>query len=191
MFHEAIQDLDKAKEIYNELIQINPTDFQSLKRLVALERDRGKINEAIGLLNKYIENNQQDHEAWLELTELYLSKHNYDKAMFCYEEILAINPGNYHVNIRYAEILYSAGSDNIDNLYTARKYYSHALTLQNDKTATRALWGLLKVCKAIESNLKKEDEKNTELIKVCQEKINEIYASKKTSANVQSMTLMK
>jgi hypothetical protein len=51
-----------------------------VKRLVALERDRGKINEAIILLNKYLENNQQDNEAWLELTDLFLSKHNYEKA---------------------------------------------------------------------------------------------------------------
>jgi ER membrane protein complex subunit 2 len=80
MFHEAIQDFDKAKEIYNELISLNGSDFQTVKRLVALERDRGKINEAIVLLNKYLENNQQDHEAWLELTDLFLSKHNYEKA---------------------------------------------------------------------------------------------------------------
>ena len=80
MFHEAIQDFDKAREIYNELISLNGSDFQTVKRLVALDRDRGKINEAINLLNKYLENNQQDHEAWLELTDLFLSKHNYEKA---------------------------------------------------------------------------------------------------------------
>ncbi len=129
MFHEAIQYYEKAKEIYNELISINASDYQTVKRLVALERDRGKINEAITLLNKYLENNQQDNEAWLELTDLYLSKHNYEKAQFCYEEILSMNPGNFHCNIRYAEILYSAGSENLDNLYNARKYFSHALAL--------------------------------------------------------------
>ncbi len=59
---------------------MNASDFQSVKRLVAFERDRGKLNEAIGLLNKYLENNQQDVEAWTELTDIYLSKHNYEKA---------------------------------------------------------------------------------------------------------------
>jgi len=38
-FHEASQDSDKAKEIYNELISINPSDFQTIKRLIALHRD--------------------------------------------------------------------------------------------------------------------------------------------------------
>lgn len=55
MYHEAIADHDKARHIYNELIQTNPQDAQTFKRLVALERDAGKSNEAIILLNKYLE----------------------------------------------------------------------------------------------------------------------------------------
>lgn len=39
MLHEASQDYGKAKEIYNELLATNPGDMQTLKRLVALERD--------------------------------------------------------------------------------------------------------------------------------------------------------
>lgn len=74
MFHEAAQDVEKAREIYNELISNNPNDSQSVKRLVALDRDRGRLNEAIVLLNKYLEANQQDTEAWLELTDIYLSR---------------------------------------------------------------------------------------------------------------------
>ena len=74
MFHEAAQDLDKAREIYNELLTSTPNDQQTLKRLVAMERDRGRLNEAIALLNKYLESNQQDTEAWLDLTDIYLSR---------------------------------------------------------------------------------------------------------------------
>ena len=74
MFHEAFLDHDKAREIYNELLSLNPNDTHCVKRLIALERDRCKINEAIILLNKYLESNQQDAEAWLELTDLYLSR---------------------------------------------------------------------------------------------------------------------
>lgn len=74
MLHESAQDLDKARSIYNELLAVNPADAHALKRLVAMERDRGRLNEAITLLNQYLENNQQDAEAWLELTEIYLSR---------------------------------------------------------------------------------------------------------------------
>jgi tetratricopeptide (TPR) repeat protein len=74
MFHESEQDLDKARAIYNELLSVNANDNHALKRLVAMDRDRGRLNEAIQLLNQYLENNQQDAEAWIELTEIYLSR---------------------------------------------------------------------------------------------------------------------
>lgn len=45
-----------------------------------MERDRGEIGDAINLLNKYLETNQADTEAWNELTDIYLSKQNYEKA---------------------------------------------------------------------------------------------------------------
>ena len=72
-----------------------------------MERDRDHHTEAITLLNKYLEVNMQDVEAWTELTDIYLAKSNYAKAAFCYEEILSLQPNNFIVNLRYAEMLYS------------------------------------------------------------------------------------
>ena len=89
-------------------------------------------------------------EAWLELTDIYLAKLNYVKAAFCYEEVLSMQPNNFIVNLKYAEMLYShGGNDNLDNCYLARKYFSHALSLQNDNSnmLVRSLWGLLHTCK--------------------------------------------
>jgi len=37
-----------------------------------------------------------------------MSMQNYAKASFCYEEMLLREPKNYLVNLRYAELLYSA-----------------------------------------------------------------------------------
>lgn len=64
------------------------------------------------------------------------------------------------MNLKYAEMLYTMGSgnNNLDNLYLARKYFSHSLVLKEDYP--RALWGLLQTCKIIQSLAKKEDEKN-------------------------------
>ena len=107
MLYEAQYDLQRARDIYNELLAANPSDAQTLKRIVALERDSNKTGEAITLLNKYLEVNQQDVDAWLELTDIYLSKLNYSKAQFCYEEILTLQPNNPIVNINFAEMLYS------------------------------------------------------------------------------------
>ena len=91
------------------------------------------LSSALTVLNKFVEVNQEDHEAWLELSDIYLSKGNYAKALFCLEEILSVHPKNYLLNLRYAEILYSSGrQDRIGDLLNARKYFSHAAILKDD-----------------------------------------------------------
>ena len=74
-------------------------------------------------------------------------------------------------------------------LELSRKYYSHALILiDNEKNANelnnnviRALWGLLKTCKAIrinqvvKSNNKDEIAKNNEVMEIAQTRIKKIY----------------
>ena len=75
--------------------------------------------------------------------------------------MLLIQPNNFRLNLRYAEILYSMGG--IDNLFSARKYFSYALVL-NPKYL-RAQLGLIQTCKQIDAVQKKEDEKNSEILK--------------------------
>lgn len=64
------------------------------------------------MLNKHIEMNQENSEAWIELADIYLQKQNFTKALFCYEELLMHQPKNYIVNLRYAETLYSSARVN-------------------------------------------------------------------------------
>ena len=150
IFYEAQGQVIKAQEIYLDLIDQNPSDGQSIKRLVCLFRDMEMLSSALTVLNKYVEVNQEDHEAWLELSDIYLSKGNYSKALFCLEEVLAVHPKNYLLNLRYAELLYSADrKDRIGDLLNARKYFSHAAILKEDEKepCVRALFGLVRTCK--------------------------------------------
>ena len=64
MYHEAHGDAAKASTIYLDLISAEPTDAVSVKRLVALFRDMGVQNEALQILTKYLEVNQEDMEGW-------------------------------------------------------------------------------------------------------------------------------
>jgi len=48
--------------------------------------------------------NCMDWEAWLELSELYLSLLDYEKAAFCVEELILHNPNNHLYHQRYAEV---------------------------------------------------------------------------------------
>lgn len=118
--------------------------------------------DAIFVLNKYLEVNQNDEEAWNELCDIYLQKQNFAKAQFCMEELITAHPQNYQHNIKMAEIVYSqavASANNMQMLELSRKYYSHALVIIDDtakdaklvnNNVVRALWGLVKVCKTIQ-----------------------------------------
>ena len=141
------------------------------------------LSSALTVLNKFVEVNQEDHEAWLELSDIYLSKGNYAKALFCLEEILSVHPKNYLLNLRYAEILYSSSrQDRIGDLLNARKYFSHAAILKEDdkEPCIRALFGLVRTCKSIAVIAKKNenDDKNKEILDTAQQKIKEHYLRK-------------
>jgi len=132
------------------------------------------LKSALAVLNKYVETNQDDHEAWLELADIYMAKGNYSKALFCLEEVLATNPKNYLLNLRYAELLYSSHrSDRMTDLLNARKYFSHAAILKEDgnEPCMRALFGLVRTCKSIAATARKQenDEKNKEVLATAQE----------------------
>jgi cytochrome c-type biogenesis protein CcmH/NrfG len=146
------------------------------------------VKQAIDLLNKYLETNQEDAEAWAELADIYLKNQCYAKAAFCYEEIVLKEPKNYLVNLRYAEILYACSSnrDRLSDLVNARKYFSHAAILKQGEPEARAMWGLLKTCQAIDKINKKEDVKNTEMIAVTKRNIKEMY-ERKTKMQVNNM----
>lgn len=55
VFYESKGECDKAQNILVDLLHTNPEDKQTVKRLVALYRDMQWHNEAINVLNKYIE----------------------------------------------------------------------------------------------------------------------------------------
>lgn len=76
---------------------------------------------------------------------------------------------NFHVNIRFAEILYSisqsSNADRLEDLLQARKYFCHALVQrEGEAVSVRALFGLLRTCKSIEAVSKKEDPKNKDIM---------------------------
>lgn len=89
----------------------------------------------IDALTKYLDTYYDDHEAWLELCDTYLSKHLYDQAAYCCEEIIILQPSNHICFLKYAEILYTL------NLFPlAFKHYCKVLELCTDNV--RALYGL-------------------------------------------------
>ena len=68
----ALGKRNKAKTILTKLVQENLFDYESLKRRIAILRAEDNINQVITELNKYLEENCLDKEAWLELADIYM-----------------------------------------------------------------------------------------------------------------------
>ena len=59
-----------------------------------MSKHQGKLAECVQELNKYLSIYQCDGESWWELAEIYLNENEYEKAAFCFEEIIIIQPTN-------------------------------------------------------------------------------------------------
>ncbi|KAI7878362.1 uncharacterized protein EV154DRAFT_486192 [Mucor mucedo] len=135
MRFEAKGQLDEAQEVYDTILQEDDTNMLASKRQIALLKARNKEQEMIDALTKYLDTYYDDHEAWLELCDVYMSKHLYDQAAYCCEEIIILQPSNHICFLKYAEILYTL------NLFPlAFKHYCKVLELCTDNV--RALYGL-------------------------------------------------
>ena len=49
-------------------------------------------------MNKYLEIFQCDAESWFELAEIYISEYEYEKAAYCFEELILLNPANFLIH---------------------------------------------------------------------------------------------
>ncbi|XP_059971901.1 ER membrane protein complex subunit 2 isoform X2 [Mesoplodon densirostris] len=105
MRFEAMERYDDAIQLYDRILQEDPTNTAARKRKIAIRKAQGKNVEAIRELNEYLEQFVGDQEAWHELAELYINEHDYAKAAFCLEELMMTNPHNHLYCQQYAEAL--------------------------------------------------------------------------------------
>jgi len=150
MLAEAQQNYEDAIRIYDKILKQEPGQATILKRRISIEIEKGKRKDAITLLNEYLELFSDDTEGWLELANLYLKEQLYDYAAYCFEELILIEPHNYHYYIKYAEIKYS-----IPDYPLALKYFIFALELSKENIT--AFYGLLMTMNKI-GKLTKEEE---------------------------------
>ncbi|XP_053571261.1 ER membrane protein complex subunit 2 isoform X2 [Bombina bombina] len=103
MRFEAMERYDDALQVYDRILQEDPTNTATRKRKIAIRKAQGRNAEAIRELNEYLEQFVGDQEAWHELTELYINEHDYAKAAFCLEELIMTNPHNHLYCQQFAE----------------------------------------------------------------------------------------
>ena len=162
---------------YKQLIIDDEDDRESLKRYILFMKLRYKfsnINEYIDLWNEYLKVYMDDPEAWNELSDVYLSVNNYNKAIYCLEELLLHNPNNYKILNKIGDIY--ASMNNCENAKIALKYYSQSVLIQS---TPRAFWGIYHCINIIFREEKKLDVKEESLLKIAKEQLKNLYVNSK------------
>lgn len=97
VYYEAVGDESAAEASLGN----NPDDLRLLRRLATFSRRKknGDLNlpEYIKNLNFYLDLQPSDVEAWAELGDQYNLAGHYDKAAFCFQEVLLQNPLAYNI----------------------------------------------------------------------------------------------
>mmetsp|Transcript_51964 Transcript_51964/g.96139 ORF Transcript_51964/g.96139 Transcript_51964/m.96139 type:complete len:288 (-) Transcript_51964:76-939(-) len=168
IYRESIEDWNEAKRIYNKMLEEQPEDVTTRKRLIAMYKQRGRMSEAVDAINSYLETFCTDAEVWHELAEIYIEAGSLSRAVFCFEELLLQNPRSMYHILTHAELLYS-----VNDLELSRKYFSLAAFL--DGGCLRALWGLLMVSLA----LAEKDKTNERMQRLTESTLQKVRAAYK------------
>lgn len=183
--NELTDNYDIAIETFKKLIKANQEDRISLKRYLAtlkIKFSLANIKEYTEFLTEYLKIYQDDFDIWFELSDVYLLTNNYNKAIFCLEEILIFYPNNYAVYIKIADILSSF--NNTESALSALKYYSQAVLI---KPTLKGFWGIFYACNIVLKYNKALDEKNANLMKLAKIKILEFYENSDMKKSIEEI----
>lgn len=169
-------DVDVSVKKYKELMLLNEEDRNSIKRYLLFTKfglkmdDPNEVSDYITKWNEYLKAYMDDIDGWNELAEIYLQCNNYNKAIYCLEELILHNPNDYRTMTRIGDIYASMGST--DSMKTALKYYSQSILTQE---TPRAFVGIAHCLNGILKVEKKLDDKMKSLVKISKAKIKEFY----------------
>lgn len=174
---EAVEKYEEAMDLLDSIIKVDKANSACRKRKVAIYKAQGRIPAAIKELTDYLKIFAADAEGWQELSELYISECDWQKAAFCLEELILHNPHNHLLYQRYAEIKYTQGG--AENFESAMKYYYLAVKLCPKNL--RACYGLYLCAINLGALTKSSAEKKSTyaaIAKHAMTKVQSIYANK-------------
>ncbi|KAJ4821853.1 hypothetical protein Tsubulata_033275 [Turnera subulata] len=132
------QNLDVAKDCVNVLQKKFPESKRVGRLEAMLLEAKGSWGEAEKAYSSLLEDNQFDQIIHKRRVALAKAQGNmYKQAAFCYEEVILSQPMVPLYHLAYADVLYTLGG--LENLQTAKKYYSSTIELTGGKN-TRALF---------------------------------------------------
>lgn len=98
----------EARDLYHQVLNLNPSEPNSLKFLALIEKDNQQT-KAVHLLNEYIKIVPNDSEAFQLLGEIYLGLYQYQNSEIYFRKSLDLDPGNYKIMAKFGKSLWYQG----------------------------------------------------------------------------------
>ena len=161
---------------YKSMMINDQNDNESIKKYIYFMKlsmdlnDKQSINDYIELWNLYLDAYMNDPEAYNELAQVYLMVNEYDKAIFCLEELLLHNQNDYKTLNKIGDIYCS--KNNSADAKTAIKFYSRSILIN---PTPRAFFGIQNCCSIIIKKEKKLDESNQKLMDISKKELTKFY----------------
>ena len=118
---------------YKSMMINDQNDNESIKKYIFFMKlsvdlnNKQTINDYIELWNFYLDAYMNDPDAYNELAQIYLMVNEYDKAIYCLEELLLHSPNDYKVLNKIADIYCS--KNNSADAKIAIKNYSQSILI--------------------------------------------------------------
>ena len=104
--YQALNENDKAEEIYKKYLGVEPGSEDGVLALARLHMDSGNNKSAIELLENFLKGEPDADQVLAALGEAYAASNEYAKAANAYKRALTWNPDEIEWKAAYAEALY-------------------------------------------------------------------------------------
>ena len=161
---------------YKSMMINDQNDNESIKKYIYFMKisvdlnNKQTINDYIELWNFYLDVYMNDPDAYNELAQIYLMANEYDKAIFCLEELLLHSPDDYKIMNKLGDIYCS--KNNSADAKIAIKYYSQSVLIN---PTPRAFFGIQNSANIIIQKEKKLDDKIKKLVDISKNELTKLY----------------
>mmetsp|Transcript_5108 Transcript_5108/g.12806 ORF Transcript_5108/g.12806 Transcript_5108/m.12806 type:complete len:311 (-) Transcript_5108:52-984(-) len=179
---ECCEDYESAEEIYAHILEEDEAHQRARKRRVCVAKAQGKMGRAVELLKEYLDVFMTDAEAWEELACLYLASHLQQQAIFCYEELILLNPQEPRYHLKLADLMHALGggqgATGSSGQKVALAHYAVVLELTNG-CSVHAMYGVLACSNLIKHSSRgqqgKLSDEEENLVRKVQQKLKHVY----------------
>jgi ATP-dependent Clp protease ATP-binding subunit ClpC len=125
-------DYDNALKIFNEILEKDAKNFQSLQKIAQIELARGNLQKSAEYYEKYLEINTEDANVWNDVGNVYFDMPDFENAIRCYKKSIEVDQDYYWAYYNIGLAIEEKDPDNFTTREVAREWFEKAIKIKNN-----------------------------------------------------------